>query len=170
MSRNPYADLPQLPTFTLTSAGFADGDPLPLEQVAPAQGGLGRSPQLAWSGYPAATRSFAVTVYDPDAPTASGFWHWALADVPATITSLDAGAGADERWPGLALRNDSLRRAYTGANPPAGHPAHHYWFAVHALDVASAGLTPDATPANLGFQLFVHAIARATLVGVFQHR
>ncbi|MCV7149886.1 YbhB/YbcL family Raf kinase inhibitor-like protein, partial [Mycolicibacterium pyrenivorans] len=84
MTASPYDNLPQLPTFTLTSTSLSDGGPLANEQVSGIFGAGGQdvSPQLSWSGFPAETRSFAVTVYDPDAPTASGFWHWAVANLP----------------------------------------------------------------------------------------
>ena len=170
--RDPYADLPVLPSLSVSSADVRDGERLPLTLVAPAAGGEGISPQLSWSGFPPETRSFAVTVYDPDAPTASGFWHWAVLDIPASITALEAGAGTPG-GPGLpsgarALRNDSLARDFTGAAPPVGHHEHRYFFAVHAVDVERLPLPDDATPANLGFQLFQHAIARGVLVGTFQ--
>lgn len=170
MSRDPYAGLPALPPFFLTSTGLVDGSPLPLAQVAAAQGGKDLSPQLSWSGFPASTRSFAVTAYDPDAPTGSGFWHWAVADIPLAVTELPEGAGNGGSLPGTPLRNDSRGTAFAGANPPAGHGPHNYWFAVHALDVERLGLPADATPANLGFQLFLHGIGRATLRCPFEHR
>jgi|SRR5215472_161192 len=92
---NPYEFLPQLSKFTLTSESVADGQPLDNAQVGGILGAGGKdvSPQLSWSGFPAKTRSFAVTVFDPDAPTASGFWHWARADLPATVTQLEGGGG-----------------------------------------------------------------------------
>ena len=83
---NPYDFLPELPGFTLTSADISDGEPLKREQVSGIMGAGGEdvSPQMSWSGFPESTRSFAVTVFDPDAPTASGFWHWAVANLPAS--------------------------------------------------------------------------------------
>ncbi|HEV3186632.1 MAG TPA: YbhB/YbcL family Raf kinase inhibitor-like protein, partial [Acidimicrobiales bacterium] len=98
MSRNPYEDLPDLPTFELTSEDLVDGAILAKAQVSGMMGagGSDTSPQLSWSGFPAETRGFAVTIYDPDAPTASGFWHWAVADIPVSTTSLPAGAGDSE--------------------------------------------------------------------------
>ena len=87
---NPYEFLPKLPSFTLTSESLSDGQPLSNDQVSGIMGAGGSdvSPQLSWSGFPEETRSFAVTMYDPDAPTGSGFWHWAVANLPATVTDL----------------------------------------------------------------------------------
>ncbi|GAC68716.1 YbhB/YbcL family Raf kinase inhibitor-like protein [Gordonia soli] len=175
MSTNdPYEPLPDLPTFTVTSESFADGDALPNAQVSGLMGAGGedRSPQLSWSGYPEGTKSFAVTVYDPDAPTASGFWHWAVADIPVSVTSLAEGAG-DEAASGVpdgavTLANDASLARYVGAAPPPGHGAHRYIVAVHAVDVESLELPDGATPAYLGFNLFSHAIGRARIVGTYE--
>ncbi|AYF75771.1 YbhB/YbcL family Raf kinase inhibitor-like protein [Nocardia yunnanensis] len=174
-SYNPYAPLPRLPEFTLTSTDISDGKPLSLDQVS-AQGGAGGrdlSPQLSWSGFPAETKSFAVTMYDPDAPTASGFWHWVLANLPATTTSLDTGQGSagGALPPGaLTLRNDAGLREYTGAFPPAGHGAHRYFVVVHAVGVEQLELDENASPAYLGFNLFMHAIGRATVIGTHEQK
>lgn len=176
MTRNPYDDLPTLPTFQLTSESFKDGGALAPPQVSGLMGAGGSdiSPQLSWSGFPANTESFAVTIYDPDAPTASGFWHWAVADIPSSVTSLVAGAGeiGAAKLPNgaLTLLNDAGLRGFVGAAPPAGHGPHHYFVAVHALPVASLGLDESASPAYLGFNLFSQAIARAVIVGIYEQR
>lgn len=174
MSRNPLDDLAPVPRFTLTSEDVIDGGVMPLAQVSGRMGSGGQdvSPQLTWSGFPEETRGFAVTVYDPDAPTMSGFWHWALADLSREVTSLASGAGREggEGLPlgAMQLRNDAGFAGYVGAAPPSGHGPHHYYVAVHALDVESLGLTSEASPAYLGFNLFAHAIARGSLVVTYE--
>src|SRR5258707_7498763 len=113
MSRDPYADLPQHPWFSLASSDIEDGSRVALPQVSGifGAGGGDVSPQLSWSGFPSGTKSFAVTVYDPDAPTASGFWHWAVVDIPGSVTELPSGAGDDSGSGlpsgGFQLRNDA---------------------------------------------------------------
>ncbi|WP_305095032.1 YbhB/YbcL family Raf kinase inhibitor-like protein [Prescottella sp. R16] len=177
MAYDPYDALPSLPSFTLTSEQVTDGAPLGNDQVSGIFGAGGHdiSPQLSWSGFPAETKSFAVTVFDPDAPTASGFWHWVVANIPATTTSLRADAG-DETGSGLpagavTLRNDGGLARFLGAAPPAGHGPHRYMFVVHALDVERLDdVTADSTPAFLGFNLFFHAIARATVTGTYEQK
>ncbi len=136
---NPYDFLPKLPSFTLTSESVTDGQPLANDQVSGIMGAGGSdvSPQLSWSGFPEETRSFAVTMYDPDAPTASGFWHWAVANLPATVTDLPAGVGDGSGLPGdaMTLANDAGLKRFIGAAPPPGHGPHRYFIAVHAVDV-----------------------------------
>ena len=170
----PYDNLPKLPTFTLTSTSVTDGQPLSNDQVSGIMGAGGSdvSPQLSWSGFPETTRSFAVTMYDPDAPTASGFWHWAVANLPATCTELPEGVGDGSLLPGdaLTLANDAGLRRDVGAAPPAGHGPHRYYIAVHAVDVDKLELPEGATPAYLGFNLFGHAIARAVIHGTYEQR
>jgi Raf kinase inhibitor-like YbhB/YbcL family protein len=171
---NPYDFLPQVPSFTVTSSDVSDGAVLPTPQVSGVMGAGGedRSPQLSWSGFPEGTRSFAVTVYDPDAPTASGFWHWAVANIPASVTELPSGAG-DKDDPNLPdgavqLRNDGGFAGYVGAAPPSGHGPHRYFVVVHAVDTEALDVTADTTPAVLGFNLFLHTLARATLVATYE--
>lgn len=171
---DPYAALPQLPGFTLTSTSIRNGQPLANAQVSGIMGAGGQdlSPQLSWSGFPEETRSFAVTVFDPDAPTGSGFWHWAVANLPATCTELPEGAGDGSLLPGdaLTLPNDAGLRRYIGAAPPAGHGPHRYYVAVHAVKVEKLDLPAEATPAYLGFNLFMNAIARAVIYGTYEQR
>ena len=168
---DPFRRLPRTPLFQITSADLKDGQRLAAAQMSGlfgVEGGQDVSPQLSWSGFPSETKSFAITVYDPDAPTLSGFWHWAVADIPVTTTSLSTNAGlpGDSLLPAGAfqLRNDAGMARFLGAAPPPGHGAHHYFVTVSALDVPSLGLPKDAAPALLGFNLFQHTLARATLV------
>ena len=166
----PYEFLPEVPTFTVTSSDIAHGQPMSLPQVSGVLGAGGEdiSPQLSWSGFPAETRSFVVTCLDPDAPTGSGFWHWAVADIPVGVTELPTGAGTPDSSdlpPGaITLRGDAGAARYIGAAPPAGHGPHRYIFAVHAVDVETLGIDADTTPALLGFNLFSHTLARAAIV------
>ncbi|MFC8449304.1 YbhB/YbcL family Raf kinase inhibitor-like protein [Kitasatospora sp. NPDC057223] len=169
-ANNPFARLPEAASFTVTSTTVTDGAPLPPEQysgIFGVPGGKDASPQLSWSGAPEGTRSYAVTVYDADAPSGSGFWHWAVADIPATVTDLPEGAG-DDTGSGLPegafqLPNDARAVRYIGAAPPAGHGPHRYFTVVHALDVESIGVPADATPALLGFTMAAHILGRAVL-------
>ncbi len=175
MSRNPYAELPAVPSFEVTSEDIDDGAELPRAQVSGLMGagGTDTSPQLSWRGFPKETESFAVTCYDPDAPTASGFWHWAVYDLPKGVTSLAAGAGDGHGGlpeGAVTLANDAGLHRYIGAAPPAGHGPHHYYFVVHALDVASLDLPDGATPAYLGFNLFSHTLARGMIVATYEQR
>jgi Raf kinase inhibitor-like YbhB/YbcL family protein len=168
---NPFARLPETATFTLTSKTITDGGQWPVAQMSGVfgvPGGEDVSPHLAWSGAPEGTKSYAVTVYDPDAPTGSGFWHWVVADIPADVTELVEGAG-DEAGSGLPegafhLPNDARAARFIGAAPPAGHGEHRYFVVVHALDVESLGVPAGSTPALLGFNMFGHTLGRAHLL------
>jgi Raf kinase inhibitor-like YbhB/YbcL family protein len=169
-ANDPFARLPEVASFTVTSTTITDGAALPpaqLSGISGVPGGQDMSPQLSWHGAPDGTRSYAVTVYDPDAPTGSGFWHWAVTDIPASVTELPEGAG-DQTGSGLPagavqLPNDARVARFLGAAPPAGHGTHRYFFVVHALDVESIGVPADATPAMLGFAMSSHALGRAVL-------
>lgn len=174
---DPYARMRAVPSFALMSTDIQDGEPLPAEQYGETAGGSNRSPQLSWSGFPAATKSFAVTCFDPDAPTGSGFWHWAVANLPATTLELAAGAGALAGTPGsellpaeaVTMPNERRQRAFTGAAPPQGTGVHHYWFVVHALDVEHLDIDPELTPAVMGFMMRESTLARAVIVATGEY-
>jgi Raf kinase inhibitor-like YbhB/YbcL family protein len=169
---NPYAQLPDVPTFRLSSRTVIDGQPLPLAQLSGmfgVPGGGDVSPQLSWSGFPSQTKSFVVSMYDPQAPTGSGFWHWVVADIPASTTDLPEGAGAVDspQLPGEAfqLGADAGAQQYVGGAPPAGSgKTHNYYLTVTALDIDKTGLDESASAAYLGFAISGHILARATII------
>jgi Raf kinase inhibitor-like YbhB/YbcL family protein len=170
LSRNPYDELPGVATFEVHSDDVSDGATLSTPQVSGifGAGGADVSPQLSWSGAPEGTQSFAITVYDPDAPTASGFWHWAAFNIPADVTSLPSGASGSLPDGATELKNDGGTVGYIGAAPPPGHGPHSYYIVVHAVDVPSLDIPAEASPAFLGFNLFSHTLGRATIVGTYE--
>ncbi|MCI1243781.1 kinase inhibitor [Acetobacter fabarum] len=157
--------------FVLTSPAFANGDVLPQAQVYNGMGQSGQnlSPALQWHGAPQGTKSFVVTVYDPDAPTGSGWWHWVVVNVPPTVTSLPQGAGSGKAGlpdGALQVRTDFGVPGYGGAAPPAGR-VHRYVFTVYALDVPTLDVTADASPALVGFMVHHHQLASASLTALY---
>ncbi|MFF6955817.1 YbhB/YbcL family Raf kinase inhibitor-like protein [Streptomyces sp. NPDC008317] len=167
----PHDFHPQVPEFTVVSDDVEPGGVLKDDQVY-AAGNV--SPQLRWEGFPAGTKSFAVTCYDPDAPTGSGFWHWVLFDIPASVTELPRSAGSSA-FPGLPAgathaRNDYGTRDFGGAAPPPGDGSHRYVFTVYAVDTEKLGPDADASPAFVGFNLRFHTLGRAQLIGEYEVR
>ena len=163
----------QAATFTLSSPDLP-GNVFPTRFILNGFGctGANTSPALVWSNLPAGTKSLSLQVHDPDAPTGSGFWHWAVANIPASVTELPAGAGDkdDPLLPqgAIQLRNDGGFAGYVGAAPPSGHGAHRYFVVVHAVDTDALDVDADTTPAVLGFNLFFHTLGRASLVATYE--
>ena len=131
------------------------------------------SPQLSWSGAPKGTKSFALSVYDPDAPTGSGFWHWVVFNIPADTMSLPKGAGdpASDKAPKGAVqsRTDFGVPGYGGPCPPKGDKPHHYHFTIFAVDTDKLDADANASAAFVGFNLHFHTLAKAELVGLWGH-
>ena len=136
------------------------------------EGGEDQSPSLSWSGFPDGTKSFVVTCYDPDAPTVSGFWHWLVYDIPASVTSLPTGAGDVDKSKlpqgAKVLKNDAGFAGFCGAAPPPGHGAHRYIFCVSALPVESLPIDENTSPAVCHFNMFgAGVLGRAFLTATF---
>ena len=142
--------------------------PVPQRSGVFGAGGQDESPELSWSGFPDTTRGFIVTMYDPDAPTPSGFWHWGVVDLPGDVTSLPLGAGQDDQSlpAGRHITNDAGMRRYVGAAPPPG-PVHRYFIVVTALDIPTVDVPDTASPALTLFQTLSNVVGRARMVPTF---
>lgn len=129
------------------------------------------SPELRWTNAPKDTKSFAVTVYDPDAPTGSGWWHWVIFNIPPTIAKLEANAGkvdgASAPSGSVQSMTDFGQAGYGGPCPPVGDKPHRYVFTVHALKTDQLPLKPDASGAMVGFYLGQNSIGKASLTGYY---
>ena len=175
VARGPAAQTPAAPAshaFTLTSPDIAAGGRIAAAQVFNDFGCKGGniSPALAWHGAPAGTRSFALLMHDPDAPTGSGWWHWIVYNIPASSSSLAAGAGDPHKnlLPAGALqgRTDFGTPGYGGPCPPPGKP-HHYYLRLYALKVERLDVPADATAAYIGFNVRAQALGEAQLMGLY---
>ncbi|WP_353113036.1 YbhB/YbcL family Raf kinase inhibitor-like protein [Microbacterium sp.] len=169
-SYDPYAALAELrpvPALQLTSPDFEAGGALPLTAWSEGRGGADLTPRLTWSAPPTGTKSLAISCFDPDAPTGSGFWHWAAFDLPADLTGIGQIDGSAASLPAGAkvMPNEARLPRYIGAAPPAGTGVHRYFFVVDALDVDALDLDGDETPGTLGFHRHFHTLARGVLIG-----
>src|SRR5215471_17699190 len=159
--------------FTLSSPTIAPGATLGQEQVFNGFGcsGKNQSPALKWTAGPAGTKSYAVTIYDPDAPTGSGWWHWVVYNIPGGVTELAAGAGdADQQHlpPGAKQgRTDFGTHAFGGACPPQGDKPHRYVFTVHALKTEKIDVPEDASAAMIGFMIHANAAGKASFTAKY---
>ncbi|WP_370675604.1 YbhB/YbcL family Raf kinase inhibitor-like protein [Pleomorphomonas sp. PLEO] len=156
--------------FRLRSTDVAEGKELASAQVFNGLGcdGGNTSPQLSWQNAPAGTKSFAVTAYDPDAPTGSGFWHWVVFNIPASVTKLDGGAGSGKGLPAGAVqsRTDFGAPGFGGACPPPG-AVHRYIFKVTALKVEALDLPVETSAAMVGFMTNANALGSASITAVY---
>lgn len=154
--------------FKLSSPELKPGQMLPASYEYAGFGCAGEnlSPALSWSGAPAGTQSYAISVYDPDAPTGSGWWHWMVYNIPATTTSLPRGAGSPDKplLPAGAVqqRIDFGVNGYGGMCPPEGSPPHRYIFTVRALKTAKLDIPADATAALAGYVINANTLAKAS--------
>src|SRR5215469_661392 len=170
----PYDFMPQVPSFAVESNDVAQDQPMSENQVYNGFGMSGNniSPHLRWNGFPAETKGFAVTCYDPDAPTGSGFWHWLVLDIPASVSELPTGAGGADGTllpaGAFSVRNDDGTKDFGGAAPPPGEP-HRYVFTVYALSTDHLGIDSDVSPAVASFNLTFATIAKAVIVPVYGH-
>ena len=160
--------------FSLHSKDIKAGEYMPKAQEFSGFGcdGDDTSPHLVWKNAPKGTKSFAITAYDPDAPTGSGWWHWQLINIPADITRLKAGAGASngESLPegSMHIQNDYGVAAFGGACPPVGHGDHRYQFTVHALSVEKLELAENVSGALAGYMIKANAIESVTLEALYR--
>ncbi|PLC60660.1 kinase inhibitor [Citrobacter sp. L55] len=158
--------------FSLSSSDMQEGKPLHPGQFFKGFGCSGGnvSPQLSWKNIPAGTKSFAITVYDPDAPTGSGWWHWTMVNIPLSVTSLPAGAGdvSNTGVPAGAVqgRNDFGYAGFGGACPPEGDKAHRYQFTVWALKTDTLPIDNQSSGALVGFMLNSNVLSKAVLTAV----
>jgi len=162
-------------SLTLSSPDIKEGTTIANDQIFKGFGCTGNniSPALSWSGAPAGTKSFALTMYDPDAPTGSGWWHWVVFNIPSSVTSLPRGAGDPSRklmpYGAVQSRTDFGTDGYGGPCPPPGTKPHRYQITVFAVDVPKLrdAKNNSATAALVGFDLGSHTLAKATLTGLY---
>jgi Raf kinase inhibitor-like YbhB/YbcL family protein len=158
--------------FELRSTDVSEGKMLSGAHVYSGFGCSGEnlSPALSWTRAPAGTKSFALTVYDPDAPTGSGWWHWIVYDMPPATTSLARGIGHTSALPEGAIeaRNDFGARSFGGACPPVGDKPHRYVFTIHALKVGKLDVPLDASAALVGFMINANQIGKASITARYR--
>ena len=165
---DPHDLLPAAPGFTVESDDVTDGKAIDGRFTHPGAGGANVSPHLRWSGFPPETKSFALSCYDPDAPTGSGFWHWIAWDIPASATELSTGASNNAMPDGsVEGRTDFGTFGYGGPAPPPGDRAHRYVFTIYAVDTDTLGLAADTPAAQVGFNLTFHTLGRSAIRPTF---
>lgn len=161
-------------SLTLSSKDIAQGEFMPKAQEFSgfSCSGGDLSPHLKWSNAPKGTKSYAITAYDPDAPTGSGWWHWQIVNIPMTVMEISTGAGNTKT--NMApkgseqIQNDFGSRGFGGACPPKGHGVHHYRFTVHALSVEKLKLSKDASGALAGYMINANTIESSTIEALYK--
>ena len=171
VSMQSYSVFAEDAELTVTSSGFKEGDMLSIEHVYKGFGcdGTNLSPQLSWSGAPEDTKSYIVTAYDPDAPTDSGWWHWTVVNIPASVTSISEGVSKTDAMPKGAVegRTDFGTNGFGGACPPEGTKAHSYIFTVYAMPNATYALDENASGALVSFYAHGNALAKGQITAKY---
>ena len=161
-------------TFTLSSKDLGGEATINEEFNGFGCTGENQSPQLSWENAPEGTKSFAVTMYDPDAPTGSGWWHWLVFDIPVNANGLVSGAGNTELnlTPKGVIQSitDYGTNGYGGPCPPEGHGLHQYIITLYALKTDKLGLNKSTNPAVVGYYLWNNTIAKASIVTYYQRK
>lgn len=161
-------------SLTLSSHDIAQGEFMAKTQEFNGFGCSGGdlSPHLKWSNAPKGTKSFAITAYDPDAPTGSGWWHWQVVNIAKNVTEIATGAGSVKKdvapQGSMQIKNDYGGRGFGGACPPSGHGVHHYRFTIHALSVEMLDLPEDASGALTGYMINAHTIQSNTIESLYK--
>jgi len=161
-------------SLTLSSQDIAQGEYMAKAQEFNGFGCSGGdlSPHLKWLDAPKGTKSFAITAYDPDAPTGSGWWHWQIVNIPMTVMEIQTGAGNTKNNSAPAgstqIQNDYGSRGFGGACPPEGHGVHHYRFTIHALSVEKLTLPKDASGALTGYMINAKTIESSTIESLYK--
>jgi Raf kinase inhibitor-like YbhB/YbcL family protein len=174
LSCTVFSSLAFANSFTLTSTDITNGTHMSKAQEFNGFGCAGGdiSPQLAWSGAPEGTKSFAVTVYDPDAPTGSGWWHWQMVNIPVSTFELASGAGNADNSAApngsMQMKNDYSNKSFGGACPPQGHGVHRYIFTVYALSVEKLDLPEDPSAALVGYMINANSLANSKIEALYQ--
>ena len=173
---DPFINMKAVPTFTVTSTEVTNHhfrSTKPLSKIFKMPGGQDQSPELSWSGAPLATKSYVVSMYDPDTPTMSGYWHWLVINLPNTCQHLasDSGNMLLAKLPSGAKHclNDFGKHGYIGAAPPKGHGNHRYYLTIFALDIPTVSAASTATPGAVNVTFMNNIIGRASLIVNVEH-
>lgn len=161
-------------SFTLSSNDISHGEFMTKKHEYNGFGCSGGdlSPHLKWSNAPQGTKSFAITVYDPDAPTGSGWWHWQVVNISKNVMEVPTGAGSTKQdlvpKGSMQIKNDYGSKGFGGACPPPGHGVHRYSYTIHALSVENLELPKDASGALTGYMINANTIESSTIESLYK--